>query len=353
MKNRSNFREPIKAALAKRAGNSCSFPNCEAVTEGPSAETTTSVSKTGMACHIYAASDGPSARRVNTNISEEELIDISNGIWMCYKHGKLIDTDESTYTVEQLKTWREIAEVRAKLWHEFGRRVEFTPKHFFNIPLPETKVGLESLGQENQIIGETISRSCISIMWGANTAHAIRDALIEIVRNAFEHGNATKITLEVKPKSICLIDNGKDYESTKLLDETKQGGGYHSIDELTNNFKNAVYFSSHNDGKNNHHVFSVITNSEEIKELTPCCIEISKEIFWGDKPSFQIAEYCKTVYVIFPEYFALSDAFKISKIVTEYLPENKEYIFVGSNLSERAIELLKEQLGNMEIINYG
>jgi hypothetical protein len=89
MTNRSEFKSITKQALAKRAGNMCSFPNCEAITEGPSAESSTSVSKTGMACHIYAAADGPSARRVNTELSEVELITISHGLWMCYRQQAL------------------------------------------------------------------------------------------------------------------------------------------------------------------------------------------------------------------------------------------------------------------------
>lgn len=32
---------------------------------------------------------------------------IDNGIWMCRTHAKLIDSDEATYTVEQLHQWEE------------------------------------------------------------------------------------------------------------------------------------------------------------------------------------------------------------------------------------------------------
>ena len=68
-----------------------------------------------MACHIYAASNGPAARRVNTSLSVDELRSIDNGIWMCYTHGKLIDADEATYTPEMLKYWRKLAERKAQL----------------------------------------------------------------------------------------------------------------------------------------------------------------------------------------------------------------------------------------------
>lgn len=352
MTNRSDFKEPTKQALAKRAGNSCSFPNCDAVTEGPSSESKTSISKTGMACHIYAAADGPSARRVKLYASDEELSDISNGIWMCYTHGKLIDTDESTYTVEQLKTWKEVAEVRAQLWQQLGSRIELSPEHFINIPLPETKIDFESLGQENHSIGEALSRACLSQIWGSKPTRAIRDALIEIVRNAFEHGKASKVTLDISTKSIKLTDDGSHYESTDLLYEARKGGGFHSIDEIVNHHNRAVYFSSHNDGSKNHHIFSVISSPEEIIELTPCSIEIPQELLWGQGINLSVAEFCKTVYVIFPRYFALSDAFKLPMIAANHLPKDKDYVFVGADLSDRAIELIEQQLGNVKVINY-
>jgi hypothetical protein len=358
MTNRADFKEPVKMSLAKRAANSCSFPGCDAVTEGPSSENDMSISKTGMACHIYAAATGSAARRVNLDMSDEELSDISNGIWMCYTHGKLIDTDESTYTAEQLKIWKQVAEVRARLWQQLGRRIELSPEHFNSIPLPETKLDFESLGQENYLIGEAISRSCLKQIWGNEVSHVIRDALIEIIRNAFGHGGADKVTLEIKHKSIVLSDNGSIYEAKNLLEENHKGGGFHSIDELVTNHNESIYFSSYNDESKNYHVFSVVSASKDIKELTPCHIEIPMEYYWGKGIQFNVAEFCKTIYVIFPEYFALSDALKLPILINEHLPKGKEFIFAGQNLSRRAVELMEEellrmQISNVKIINYG
>ncbi|MEL4241161.1 hypothetical protein [Shewanella xiamenensis] len=351
MGNRADFKEPTKQALAKRSGNCCSFPDCDAITEGPSSESNASVSKTGMACHIYAASNGPSARRVNEKLSDMELSDITNGIWMCYKHGKLIDTDESTYTVEQLKTWKKISELKATLWQQYGKKIEFLPEHFRCIPLPQTKIGFESLGQENILIGEAISRACVSQIWGRKASHAIRDGLIELVRNAFGHGNATHLSIEIKPKSIILMDNGSKYDPLSILTEGHQGGGYYSIDELVNNHAGSVYFSSHYDG-NNHYVFSVISEPNDIKNLTPCHIEIPKQYFYGQAVDIEVAEFCDTVYVIFPEYFALSDVLKLPDLINERLPKGKNYIFVGNDLTRKAIELIESRIDGVKVINY-
>ena len=94
MGKRADFTVPVSRGLAERAGFICSFPKCNAPTIGPSAESSIASAKTGMACHIYAASDGPAARRIRPEMTIAELSAIENGIWMCYRHGKLIDADE-------------------------------------------------------------------------------------------------------------------------------------------------------------------------------------------------------------------------------------------------------------------
>src|SRR5687767_11744202 len=107
MADRENdFDSPVKLALEKRAGHRCSFPGCNRPTEGPSDESPLSVSRTGMACHIVAASDGGNARRRNSAqpkpLTRDELKSIDNGVWLCCVHGKLVDTDEVRFSVEML-----------------------------------------------------------------------------------------------------------------------------------------------------------------------------------------------------------------------------------------------------------
>ena len=94
------------------------------MTVGPSAEGNDKTASSGMACHIYAAQDGPSARRIRPDMSIKALKSIDNGIWMCYQHGKIIDTDECTYSPFLLEQWRGLAEVKARIRHEHGADVE-------------------------------------------------------------------------------------------------------------------------------------------------------------------------------------------------------------------------------------
>jgi len=61
-----------------------------------------------VAAHITAASlRGP---RHDGSLSFEERTDSSNGIWLCQKCAKLIDSDEKRYTVKKLVSWKNIAE---------------------------------------------------------------------------------------------------------------------------------------------------------------------------------------------------------------------------------------------------
>lgn len=111
-KSRDEFSARTKQRLADRVGNVCSFPECHRPTSGPSAEGTNATVNVGEACHIAAAS--PGGRRYDATMTSEERSSIDNGIWMCRTHAKLIDSDEKTHTVEQLRQWKVEAEARAE-----------------------------------------------------------------------------------------------------------------------------------------------------------------------------------------------------------------------------------------------
>lgn len=112
--SRDEFSAKTKRDLAARAGHFCSFPGCTQPTSGPSAEANAATVNVGEACHISAAAPGRGARRYDTSMTSGERTSIENGIWLCGTHAKLIDSDEETYTVEQLHEWKREAEVRAE-----------------------------------------------------------------------------------------------------------------------------------------------------------------------------------------------------------------------------------------------
>jgi hypothetical protein len=105
--SRDDFSEPTKRNLARRVNYKCSYPECLRPTEGPHTDPNKYLS-VGVAAHITAASDnGP---RYNSSLSSVQRKDITNGIWLCETHAKMIDKDAERYSAETLNEWKEIAE---------------------------------------------------------------------------------------------------------------------------------------------------------------------------------------------------------------------------------------------------
>lgn len=65
----------------------------------------------GVASHITAAATG--GPRYDPNLTSEERGHQSNGIWLCQKDGKLVDSDSVHFTVDKLREWKRSAEERS------------------------------------------------------------------------------------------------------------------------------------------------------------------------------------------------------------------------------------------------
>lgn len=96
--------------LRDSAGNVCSYPECHRHTHGAKASGKGALT-VGVACHIKAAA--PGGPRFDAEQTREERRHFSNGIWMCQTHSKLIDADNSAYSVETLLEWKRNAEARS------------------------------------------------------------------------------------------------------------------------------------------------------------------------------------------------------------------------------------------------
>lgn len=107
---RDDFSRPTIERLAKRAGFLCSNPHCRIPTIG-AAQGHDGVVNVGMAAHITAAA--PGGPRYDSTLSAEQRRHHSNGIWLCQTHGKLVDSDESHFSVAMLREWKQQAEIRS------------------------------------------------------------------------------------------------------------------------------------------------------------------------------------------------------------------------------------------------
>jgi hypothetical protein len=105
---RDDFSQVTKDTLAKRVNYCCS--QCGQQTTGPHTDPKKAVS-IGVAAHITAASEG--GPRYDPSLTPDERASAENGIWMCQNHGKLVDSDDSRYTVGQLRAMKVAAEAAA------------------------------------------------------------------------------------------------------------------------------------------------------------------------------------------------------------------------------------------------
>lgn len=114
---RDDFDENTKRTLEYRVNCKCSNPNCKRPTSGPKLSVNGFV-RSGEAAHICAAS--PGGKRYAPDMTKEERMSISNGIWLCRNCHKLVDSDEQRYTVAVLRSWKAIAEEEARIMQAAG-----------------------------------------------------------------------------------------------------------------------------------------------------------------------------------------------------------------------------------------
>jgi hypothetical protein len=65
----------------------------------------------GVAAHITSAS--PNGPRYDASLTPEQRSCAANGVWCCQTCGKLVDNDESRYSVATLQDWKRVAETAA------------------------------------------------------------------------------------------------------------------------------------------------------------------------------------------------------------------------------------------------
>ncbi|WP_177325202.1 hypothetical protein [Pseudomonas umsongensis] len=110
---RDDFTPSTKAKLALRANYRCSYTGCGIATSGPSDEGAERSISIGEAAHITAAA--PGGERYDPEMTPAQRKHISNGIWMCKIHARLVDVDASAYPVTKLHNMKIEHEARIKL----------------------------------------------------------------------------------------------------------------------------------------------------------------------------------------------------------------------------------------------
>ncbi|MCK5492625.1 MAG: hypothetical protein KAJ14_05905 [Candidatus Omnitrophica bacterium] len=347
---RKDFAIQDKIKLAQRSGYICSYPSCENLTIGPSEEGCSKISSVGMACHIYAASEGLNAKRINPNLTDEKVAHISNGIWMCYTHGKLIDTDDIRFNPEILKEWKSINESIASLRQETGFDYKTAHSNIRLSALIENKIDLPKECNINKLVGEAIHDSCLVIAWGKHVTDTIRDFLIEYLRNAYTHGKSRQASLEITSEDIVLIDDGKNFDPWELYNNPTSQGGSKSIQALLDKFGTNTFLTSIRQDNINKLRISIPKSREYILSSTSCKVEISfKELRKGNV-SYNLMETCKELFVLLPEFFTISDIALLREKHPTFQDEKRHLVFIFNNVSDFVQGLLKKEFPNCQTL---
>ncbi|KZS48417.1 hypothetical protein AWU65_22005 [Paenibacillus glucanolyticus] len=106
---RDSFSLRITKIIADRAGHRCSNPVCRRATSKAHPNDPELSVNLGIAAHITAAS--PNGPRYDQRLTTDERKSASNGIWVCTRCSKEIDSAESAYSVDLLRRWKKDIEV--------------------------------------------------------------------------------------------------------------------------------------------------------------------------------------------------------------------------------------------------
>lgn len=102
-RKRDEFSAPTKRTLERQAGGHCSNPDCRWLTRGSSSDGLHSI-LIGEASHITAAASG--GPRFDSNLTPAERKSAENGIWLCKKCARAVDSTDPSFTVEKLRQWK-------------------------------------------------------------------------------------------------------------------------------------------------------------------------------------------------------------------------------------------------------
>lgn len=206
-------------------------------------------------------------------------------------------------------------------------------------------------GSESILIGDALKFSCANALWGEGLVSYIRGYLIERARNAFSHGGATYVKIEIESNKVSLIDDGDEFDHNDLKKHPNARGGAETKKRLINKYGNNIISVVQREGETNRSIISILTSKDTIKEITPCTIELSYEISHLEDYKLEVIETCSEVYVTIPDYFGLSDMFWIGKVLPRIDNDEKRLIFVIDDVADYLPEYIKEAFPTSRIIN--
>jgi hypothetical protein len=302
---RDDFTSSVKERIARRAGYRCSAPSCRASTPGPT-DDPDGASNVGVAAHITAASAG--GPRYDPTLTPEQRRGTANGIWLCQNHAKQIDDDVVRFTVQLLRDWKELAEMRAA--SEQGAANHWT----LPMAIPAKKALVEfdgdydALHETIQIFGEDTG---LARVWGAMTEEKIHYLLYELMINAFEHAEAAQVELRSRRFGLELTYQGDRFGIDDLLNNTGGGGGKASLEAVR--MEEAGRFELTYRWTRGTSTWGIVDFLRDDGDFFPCSMH------WNAPRSSTVLQTCDEVHVYLPERFSMSDSKRLPEEVEDFL----------------------------------
>ena len=145
--SKTDFLQKTVETLAKRVGYLCSNLDCRKHTTLSHSQKDKAI-VIGEAAHIKGQK--PGVARYDPKLTDEEIRNIDNGIWLCRNCHKRIDADEGNYTVDLLKQWKASAETNRGDYKDIiEEAVKTTLKSVGFIPIVSPKPDEDVLKNKN------------------------------------------------------------------------------------------------------------------------------------------------------------------------------------------------------------
>ncbi|WP_400995245.1 hypothetical protein [Agromyces sp. GXQ0307] len=235
------FSKNTRDRLAAWAGYKCSAPWCDKTTIAGSSSTKSGVSNLGEAAHILGRT--PTSARYDENQSERERKHFDNGIWLCRQDAAAIDRNDSIFTADLLRQWKESRAEEARRDQTAGPDGSLPKLFDFEIRFDlVSDLSVESIHSFLEAAG-------VSAAWGGDAQGAAERLVFELLDNARRHGSATSAILQTGGAKVQMTHGSPSghFGVSELLGTKSEKGGYVGVASWTDSWNAQFRLASHSD----------------------------------------------------------------------------------------------------------
>jgi hypothetical protein len=223
-----------------------------------------------------------------------------------------------TYSTAMLKQWRAIAEQKAQFRQRYGDGRLYIFPHEHHLGLAPELLTLDA-SFTNDAVGQVMRLCCVREIWGGPLNEALRNFLIEYARNAFQHGNAQRVSVRFTDRSIVVLDDGIHYDLRSLAREGDGRGGGLAYRRLLTQLPIGATATRISASGTTELTIPLARDLTELERNNPCAIVVThKDLRYG-RVDFDRVSACDVIYLIAPEYFTSSDTERSKPVIARVM----------------------------------